>query len=97
MVQGRNVLITGIGGGVALMALQFAASIGVNVWVTSSSEDKIRRAVALGARGGVSYRGSAWDKELRSLLPKERPYIDAIIDGAGGDIAEKGAKILKVG
>ena len=43
------------GGGVALFALQFAVELGAEVWVTSSSEKKIERAVALGARGGVSY------------------------------------------
>src|ERR1035437_4965519 len=52
---GERVLITGIGGGVALLALQFAVAHGAEVWVTSSSTDKISRAVALGARGGFDY------------------------------------------
>ena len=54
--SGHNVLITGIGGGVALLALQLCVALGANVYVTSGSEDKIRKAVALGAKGGVSYR-----------------------------------------
>ena len=56
---GDSVLITGIGGGVALIALQLCVAQGARVYVTSGSEDKIRRAVELGARGGVSYTASA--------------------------------------
>ena len=40
----------------ALFALQFAVAVGAEVWVTSSDPTKIERAVALGAKGGVSYR-----------------------------------------
>jgi NADPH:quinone reductase-like Zn-dependent oxidoreductase len=96
-LPGRNILVTGIGGGVALMALQFAVEKGCKVFVTSGSEEKIRRAVEMGAVGGVNYKSASWDKDLMKMLPKERPFIDAIIDGAGGDIMTKGAKILKVG
>lgn len=54
--KGDHVLVTGIGGGVALFALQFAVAAGVNVYVTSSSPEKIRKAVELGAKGGVNYK-----------------------------------------
>ncbi|RYP19131.1 hypothetical protein DL766_008517 [Monosporascus sp. MC13-8B] len=95
-----NVLVTGIGGGVALAALQFAVARGCDVWVTSSSAGKIERAVALGARGGVSYRDSGdgpWEKQLAALLPHERPYLDAVIDGAGGDIVTRTVRLLRPG
>jgi D-arabinose 1-dehydrogenase-like Zn-dependent alcohol dehydrogenase len=94
---GHNILITGIGGGVALMALTFAVAMKVNVYVTSSNADKLARAEKLGAKGGVNYKDAAWDKALRALLPKDRPYLDAIIDGAGADILVRGAKLLKQG
>lgn len=96
-VVGRNVLVTGIGGGVALMVLGFAVAMGVNVWVSSGDEGKIGRARELGAKGGVNYRREGWERELRGALPRERPFLDAIVDGAGGDVVEKGAKLLKVG
>ncbi|KAF2279351.1 NAD(P)-binding protein [Westerdykella ornata] len=96
-VAGRNVLVTGIGGGVALFVLQFAVAQGCNVYVTSGSEEKLRRAVELGAKGGVNYREQGWEKKLQALLPKERPYLDAIVDGAGGDVVSKGVKLLKAG
>lgn len=56
VTKGQNVLITGIGGGVALFALQYAAAVGANVYVTSSDETKIERARQYGAKGGVNYR-----------------------------------------
>lgn len=95
--QGRNVLVTGIGGGVALFVLQFAVARGCNVFVTSGAEDKIAKAVQLGAKGGVVYREKGWEKKLAALLPKDRPYLDAVVDGAGGDIVARAGKLLKVG
>ncbi|KAF4626563.1 hypothetical protein G7Y89_g11594 [Cudoniella acicularis] len=77
---GRNILVTGIGGGVALNALQFGAALGINVFVTSGNQEKIDKAVGIGAKGGVSYKDEAWEKELKKILPKDRPYLDAIID-----------------
>lgn len=94
--KGAAVLITGIGGGVALMVLRFAVARGANVFVTSSSEEKINKAIELGAKGGVNYKEEGWEKKLLSQLPPGKFSFDAIIDGAGGDSIEKGVKLLKV-
>ncbi|KAL2177595.1 uncharacterized protein P884DRAFT_199693 [Thermothelomyces heterothallicus CBS 202.75] len=95
---GRNILVTGVGGGVALQVLQFAVARGCNVWVTSGDKRKIERAVEeLGAKGGVCYKDADWEKQLGGLLPGERPYLDAVIDGAGGDIVGRTVKLLKPG
>jgi len=53
--EGQKVLITGIGGGVALLALQICLAKGATVYVTSGSDDKILKAVQLGAKAGVNY------------------------------------------
>ncbi|UNI13439.1 hypothetical protein JDV02_000187 [Purpureocillium takamizusanense] len=94
---GKNVLVTGIGGGVALQALQFAVALGCNVYVTSGDRAKIDRARGLGARGGVVYRDDDWDKQLAGLLPRDRPYLDAVIDGAGGKVVAKTVRLLRTG
>ena len=60
VAKGQYVLITGIGGGVALLALQLCLAKGANVFVTSGGEDKIQKAIALGAVGGVVYKSSAF-------------------------------------
>ncbi|KAI1468811.1 NAD(P)-binding protein [Daldinia caldariorum] len=96
-VAGRNVLVTGIGGGVALSALQFGVALGCNVYVTSSSAAKLERARALGARGGVCYTDAAWDKQLAAQLPRERPYLDVVVDGAGGDVVARTVRLLRAG
>lgn len=97
VTAGQNVLVTGIGGGVALNAMQFAAARGATVFVTSSSEEKLSKAKELGASAGVNYKVSDWEKQLAKLLPKSRPYLDAVIDGAGGEIVNKTSGLLKHG
>ena len=42
--KGDNVLVTGVGGGVAILALQLAVATGANVYVTSGSDEKIHKA-----------------------------------------------------
>jgi zinc-binding alcohol dehydrogenase/oxidoreductase len=76
-----RVLITGIGGGVALFALQFAVAHGVEVFVTSGSGEKVSRAVALGAAGGASYKEAGW----AAALAKAHGAFDVIMDSAGGE------------
>ena len=88
--------LTGIGGGVAIMALLFAVAAGANVYVSSGSQEKIDRAKSMGAKGGINYKEKGWEKTLKELLPSDRKQLDAIIDGAGGDVVDKGAKLLKV-
>jgi len=78
---GERVLVTGVGGGAALVALQFAVADGSEVWVTSGSADKIARAQTLGASGGVSYRDTDWPESLK----KQAGLFDVIIDSAGGE------------
>src|SRR5258708_18192386 len=62
---GARLLVTGIGGGAALIAMQFAAAAGAAVWVTSSSPEKLARAETLGAAGGVNYRDADWAAALQ--------------------------------
>lgn len=96
----QHVLVTGIGGGVATMAMQLALAIGAKVWVTSSSPEKIQRAVDAGAEGGFDYRQAEWPKELN----KAAGEIHLIIDGAGGrgygaliDCLTPGGRIVNYG
>ncbi|KAG7098313.1 hypothetical protein E1B28_000274 [Marasmius oreades] len=95
----QNVLITGIGGGVALTALQLCIAKGANVYVTSGSPEKIEKAKKLGAKGGVSYKDSNWGKNLQALLKKtsESGQLDVVIDAGGGDIIGNLGSALRPG
>lgn len=79
---GEHVLVSGIGGGVATLALLFAKALGAQVSVTSGSEEKLAKAKALGAIAAVSYKAKGWEKDL--VAQAGRPP-SLIIDGAGGD------------
>ena len=77
---GEKVLINGIGGGVATFAFQFALAIGAEVYVTSGSDEKLQKALELGAKGVANYKTENWHK----ALAKESGGFDLIIDSAGG-------------
>ncbi|KAH7906106.1 hypothetical protein BJ138DRAFT_1163409 [Hygrophoropsis aurantiaca] len=99
---GENILITGIGGGVALLALQLCIAKGANVYVTSGSDEKIHRAIALGAKGGANYRSKNWPAKLADVLAQNATsttsnQLDAVVDSGGGDIMAQVGKILKAG
>ncbi|KAF9924882.1 hypothetical protein BGZ67_009027 [Mortierella alpina] len=93
--EGQNVLITGIGGGVALMTLLFCVAAGANVYVNSSDDAKIRKAIELGARGGVNYKSDKWVSQLQDLTHGE-PF-DVVIDGAGGPAFKAFSNLLRQG
>ncbi len=78
---GERVLVSGVGGGVALFALQFAVAAGAEAWVTSGSAKKIARAVELGAKGGFDYRDEAW----AASAAKRPGLFDVVVDSAGGE------------
>ena len=67
--HGHNVLITGIGGGVAIIAMQICLAKGANVYVTSGNPDKILKAVSeFGAKGGANYKDSQLDDSHQNPL-----------------------------
>lgn len=92
---GHTVLITGIGGGVALTAMQLCLAIGASVYVTSGHLEKIHKAVQAGAKGGVNYKNANWPTQLATCL--DHHQLDVVIDSVGGDIMAKVAKLLKPG
>ncbi len=91
--KGERVLISGIGGGVALFAFQFAVALGANVYVTSSDDAKIEKAIQMGAKGGVNYKEDDWHKKIQ----KEAGGFDVIIDSAGGNGFQNLLKIANFG
>jgi NADPH:quinone reductase-like Zn-dependent oxidoreductase len=78
--SGESILITGIGGGVATVALKIAQAIGSRVLVSSSSEDKLARAISLGASAGVNYTGENWSERFLAA----NGSVDLVLDGAAG-------------
>jgi NADPH:quinone reductase-like Zn-dependent oxidoreductase len=97
---GDKVLLTGIGGGVALFLLRFARAAGARVYVTSGSPEKLRRAAELGAEGGIEYTRPDWAETLQA----QAGQFDCVVDSAGGpsfpklcDLTRSGGRLVFFG
>ena len=78
---GQSVLITGIGGGVALAALQLCRWMGCAAIVTSRHQWKLDRAMELGATEGVLDTGEDWSRAVRGATGKRG--VDLVVDSVG--------------
>lgn len=76
-----NVLIWGIGGGVALAALEIVRQIGATPWVTSHSDEKLALARGLGAEHVINYTTADVGKEVRARTAKRG--VDVVFDTVG--------------
>ncbi len=77
----EKLLITGIGGGVASLGLQFALAQGAEVYVTSSNGQKIQQAREWGAKDGANYKEEGWVEKLKEQAGR----FAVILDSAGGE------------
>jgi NADPH:quinone reductase-like Zn-dependent oxidoreductase len=92
---GDTVLVQGTGG-VSLFALQFGKMFGARVLVTSSSDEKLERARALGADGLINYRRlPEWGKEARKLAGGDG--VDHIIEVGGAGTLEQSLRAVRTG
>jgi NADPH:quinone reductase-like Zn-dependent oxidoreductase len=91
---GESVLIVGVGGGVAVASLQLAKLIGARVFVTSSSDAKIARAIQLGAEAGVNY---TTDRVSKAILEMSGGGVDMVIDSVGAASWSESLKSLRRG
>ncbi|HNP08221.1 MAG TPA: medium chain dehydrogenase/reductase family protein, partial [Cyclobacteriaceae bacterium] len=88
---GNNILISGFGGGVAQFAFLFAQAAEANVYITSGSDQKIDKALKMGAKGAFNYKKQNNFEDLW----KTKGGFDLIIDSAGGDQINTYIKILR--
>lgn len=92
---GDTVVVQGTGG-VSLFALQFAKQHGATVIVTSSSDEKLARAKALGADFGINYRQTpAWDEAVRELTQDRG--ADLVVDLGGASTLNRSVGALRLG
>lgn len=78
---GESVLIWGIGGGVALAALQICKMLGARVWAVSSSDEKLRRAAELGADEVLNRTRVDVARTIREATGKRG--VDVVVDDVG--------------
>jgi NADPH:quinone reductase-like Zn-dependent oxidoreductase len=87
-----QVLVWGIGGGVALAALRIAKRRGATVWVTSGSDEKLAWAQALGADHVLNHRTADVAGEIRARTGKRG--VDVVIDSVGETTWEQSLRAL---
>ena len=92
---GETLVVQGTGG-VALFALQLAKLLGARVIVTSSSDEKLERARALGADACVHYgRHSAWAREVLRLT--DGRGADHVLELGGAGTFNESVKAVRAG
>lgn len=92
---GDTVLLLGTGG-VSLFALQFAKLHGARVVITSSSDEKLERARALGADATINYRRTpAWAEAVRAATGGLG--VDHVIELGGPGTLEQSIQATRVG
>jgi NADPH:quinone reductase-like Zn-dependent oxidoreductase len=92
---GDTVLVQGTGG-VSIFALQLAVINGARVIVTSSSDEKLARALKLGASDGINYKTTPkWDERVRELTGGAG--VDYIVEVGGAGTLTQSMKAIKGG
>jgi NADPH:quinone reductase-like Zn-dependent oxidoreductase len=92
---GDAVLTLGTGG-VSIFALQFARLHGARVLITSSQDDKLARALKLGASDGINYRSTPdWDKRARELTGDVG--VDQVIELGGAGTLSRSMRAVRTG
>ncbi len=92
---GETVLVQGTGG-VSIFALQFAKMFGAEVIVTSSSDEKLERAIALGADHTINYRSEPrWAVRARELTGGRG--VDHIVEVGGADTLQQSIEAVALG
>jgi NADPH:quinone reductase-like Zn-dependent oxidoreductase len=92
---GDTVLLQGAGG-VSIFALQFARLQGATVILTSSSDEKLKRAAALGANHLINYkRTPEWDQEVKRLTGGRG--VDLVVEVGGAGTLERSLRAVRVG
>ena len=100
--HGETVLIMGAGSGVGMMAVQMAKLAGARVITTVGSEDKIPKAVALGADAVINHAKETVAERVRQLT--ERRGVDVVIEHIGPEVWDtcmeslaKGGRLITCG
>jgi len=94
-VKGRAVLLQGTGG-VSIFALQFAKALGARALITSGHDDKLARALKMGADAGTNYKANPdWDKWARQETGGAG--VDLVVEVGGAGTLDRSVKATRYG
>lgn len=90
-----TVLLQGTGG-VSIFALQFASHFGAKTIITSSSDEKLKRAGEIGADEFINYKTTEdWDRAVLDLTKKRG--VDHVVEVGGAGTMKKSVASVKMG
>ncbi|WP_332766949.1 zinc-dependent alcohol dehydrogenase family protein [Phenylobacterium sp.] len=91
---GDTVVLQGTGG-VSIFGLQFAKAAGYRTIITSSSDEKLERARALGADHLINYKATPeWGRAVREIAPDG---ADFIMEVGGGGTIQQSLRSVRIG
>jgi NADPH:quinone reductase len=88
-----RVLIHAVAGGVGTAAVQIGRLLGVEMYGTSSSDEKLARVKALGLQHGINYKQSDYEDAIKDLTHGEG--VDAVFEMLGGEHTNKSVRCLR--
>ncbi len=89
----RSVLIHAVAGGVGTAAVQIGQLLGVEMYGTSSSEEKLARVKELGLQHGINYKQHDYEETVKNLTHGEG--VDAVFEMLGGEHTAKSLRCLR--
>jgi len=90
---GARVLIHAVAGGVGTAAVQIGKILGVEIYGTSSSEEKLTKVRELGLQHGINYKKQDYQEAIKDLTHGEG--VDAVFEMLGGEHVSKSVKCLR--
>jgi len=90
---GTRVLIQAVAGGVGTAAVQIGKILGIEMYGTSSSDDKLGRVRELGLQHGINYKKQDYQDSIKELTHGEG--VDAVFEMLGGEHVTKAAKCVR--
>jgi NADPH2:quinone reductase len=89
----RRVLIHAVAGGVGTAAVQIGRILGVEMYGTSSSDEKLARVKELGLQHAINYKQNDYEEVVKSLSHGEG--VDAVFEMLGGEHTAKSLRCLR--
>jgi NADPH2:quinone reductase len=93
--EGRigRVLIHAVAGGVGTAAVEIGKLLGVEMYGTSSSEEKLSKVKELGLQHAINYEGQDYEQAIHDLTRGEG--VDAVFEMLGGEHVQKSVRCLR--
>jgi len=89
----HRVLIHAVAGGVGTAAVQIGRILGVEMYGTSSSDEKLARVKELGLQHAINYKQQDYEEAVKNLTRGEG--VDAVFEMLGGEHTAKSLRCLR--